>query len=127
MTTQSSDNPLYHRLGGRLTVELTVAKLYDKILKDPLLKPFFAETRMEDLQHSQTAFVIMAFGGPHHYKSVDLRSAHMHSKLHGLTHKHFDATADHLADSMRELNIDEGLIDEAMAIVETTRADVLNL
>ncbi len=40
--------------------------------------------------------------------------------------RHFDLTAKHLESAMRELRVPEDLISEAMAIVETTRNDVLN-
>lgn len=122
-----SQNSLYERIGGKAAVDQTVAKLYARLLADPLLAPFFADTDMTELHRSQSAFVTMAFGGPHHYKSLDLRAVHFDAHVQGLTHVHFDATVKHLQDAMRELNVPEDMIAEASEIVEMTRRDVLNL
>lgn len=115
---------LYERLGGKDAVTATVIKMYEKILTDDLLMPFFVNVDMARLRASQTAFVTLAFGGPNHYDGQHLRQAH--AKLNGLSDIHFDAVAGHLTAAMRELNVAEPLIAEALAIVETTRADVLN-
>ena len=66
-----------------------------------------------------------AFGGPDRYKGRDLRSAHAPLVARGLTDVHFDAVATHLASTLRELGVADALIDEALAIVATTRNDVL--
>lgn len=118
---------LYEQVGGQKAVEAAVIKMYDKVLADPLLSPYFKETNMNDLRRSQIGFVTMALGGPHHYKSIDLRAAHLELCVNGLTHKHFDATVGHLQEALRELGVAELLIREATAILETTRRDVLNL
>lgn len=122
------DHPtLYQRIGGKDAVEATVQKLYAKLLSDPMLAPFFETADMNELHRSQAAFVTMAFGGPHHYKSLDLRAVHIDARVQGLGHAHFDATLAHLQNAMRELSVPEDLIGEASAIVESTRRDVLNL
>ena len=118
---------LYERIGGKNAVEATVEKLYARLLSDPLLAPFFENTDMKELHYSQAAFVTMAFGGPSHYKSLDLRAIHFDARVQGLSHSHFDATLDHLCDAMRELGVHEDMIAEASIIVDATRADILNL
>lgn len=116
---------LFDRIGGKDAVRATVVKLYEKILDDDLLSMFFADTDIERLRHSQTAFVTMAFGGAGQYNGIELRKAHRPLVERGLSDVHFDAVAKHLADGMRELDVAEELIAEALAIVETTRDDVL--
>ena len=118
---------LYGRIGGREAVKAAVTKLYGKILTDSLLMPFFNPNNIEQLKRSQIAFITMAFGGGHNYTGEDLRKAHASLVINkGLSDEHFDAVAEHLKTSMQELNVPEDLISEAIAIVETTRADVLN-
>lgn len=117
---------LYERIGGESAVSATVMKLYDKILDDELLAPFFENSDVDVLRRSQHAFVTYAFGGPNHYQGRNLRSAHKDAVSQGLTDAHFDAVAKHLQTAMQELNVPETLIAEAMAIVGSTRADVLN-
>lgn len=123
MNTKAS---LYQRIGGHDAVVKTVARLYERILSDPLLIPFFENINVERLRHSQTAFVGMAFGGPREYSGANMRRAHAALVAKGLSDQHFDAVAGHLAGAMKELGVSEDLIAEALAIVETTRSDVLN-
>jgi len=117
---------LFERIGGTPAVKATVIKMYEKILADALLAPFFENSDVESLRLSQSAFVTYAFGGPHHYAGKSLRIAHKGAVANGLTDTHFDRVAMHLKSAMEELNVPATLIDEAMAIVGSTRADVLN-
>ena len=118
---------LYERIGGENAVAATVVKLYAKILDDPLLAPFFENTDVNVLRRSQAAFVTVAFGGPNHYTGQSMRRAHAASVEKGLNSNHFNAVAGHLKTAMQELNVAPDLIEEALAIVETTRSDVLGL
>jgi hemoglobin len=43
----------------------------------------------------------------------------------GLTDRHFDAVLEHLGNTLRELNVAAPLIDQVIAIAESTRTDVL--
>lgn len=117
---------LYERIGGERAVRATVLKMYDKILGDPDLAPFFQDVDVDVLRHSQSAFVTYAFGGPNHYNGKGMRSTHKGAVAHGLNDHHFDLVAGHLAAAMQELHVPEELITEALAIVGSTRAEVLN-
>ncbi len=66
----------------------------------------------------------MALGAPIKYTGADLRTAHR--ELPGLNDSHFNAIAEHLQATLVELKVDKSLIDRTLAVVETTRADVLN-
>lgn len=117
---------LYACLGGSEAIQTVVVMLYDKILSDKKLKPFFSTVDLMHLKRSQVAFLSMAFGGPHHYTGEDLRKVHMRFVKDGsLKDEHFDAVANHLLTSLHELKIDQALIDQVMDIVESTRNDVL--
>lgn len=118
---------LYERIGGESAVKATVIKLYDKILDDPELAPFFENIDVERLRLSQSAFVTYAFGGMKHYSGKSMRAAHHHAVAQGLSGLHFDLVAGHLKSALQELGVASVLIDEALAIVETTRNDVLNV
>lgn len=117
---------LYERIGGESAVRATVIKMYDKILDDAELAPFFEDVDVERLRLSQMAFVTYAFGGPNHYSGKDLRNVHRNAVAHGLNGHHFDLVATHLRSAMEELDVNPQLIDEAIMIVGTTRNDVLN-
>lgn len=117
---------LYERIGGEGAVRSTVLKMYDKILSDDELAPFFEDIDVDKLRLSQTAFVTYAFGGPNNYTGKSLRKAHEKAAANGLSNKHFDLVAKHLEAAMQELNVAADLIAEAIGIVSSTRADVLN-
>lgn len=117
---------LFERIGGDSAVRVTVMKMYDKILDDEELAPFFENVDVETLRLSQHAFVTYAFGGPNHYTGNSLRTAHAGAVKGGLNDEHFNRVAGHLKAAMEELNVPEDLINEALMIVGSTRNDVLN-
>jgi hemoglobin len=133
---------LYVRIGGDEAVRAVVNRMYDKILSDSDLAPFFENVNVNALRLSQTSFVIVAFGGigathsdkymsatgkkTANYTGQSLRNAHAGAVARGLSDKHFDLVASYLKESMQEMNVPDDLIGEAMTIVGSTRADVLN-
>ena len=116
---------LFERIGGDTAVTATVIKMYDKILDDQDLAPFFDDVDVETLRLSQSAFVTYAFGGPNQYTGKSLRASHAGAVSKGLTHLHFDRVATHLKSAMQELGVPADLIAEALGIVGSTRSDVL--
>lgn len=117
---------LYERMGGESAVRAAVIKMYDKILSDDALAPFFENIDVDALRHSQFAFVSYAFGGPNHYTGKALRASHKNAVQHGLSDIHFDLVVGHLKTAMIELGLPNALIEEMSAIIEGTRGDVLN-
>jgi hemoglobin len=116
---------LYQRVGGESAIMAAASLLYDKVLADPQLAPFFASLDMEQQVSKQVAFLSWAFGGPERYAFRPLGEAHARLRTMGLNDSHFDRVAAHLADTLQELGIAQDLIDEALRIVEGTRAEVL--
>jgi hemoglobin len=116
---------LYAKIGGEDAVRATVIRMYDKILQDELLIPFFENVDVSRLRKSQEAFVTMAFGGPHHYTGKTLRAVHQPLVLRGLSDRHFDAVIGHMVLAMKEMGVSADLIEEAQKIVEQQRSDVL--
>lgn len=116
---------LFERIGGESAVKATVVKMYDKILDDAELAPFFENLDVERLRRSQSAFVTYAIGGPNYYTGKSMRTAHASAVKDGLSDRHFDLVVAHLKSAMEELNVAADLIAEALAIVGSTRVDVL--
>ncbi len=105
---------LFDRIGGMEAVMAATDIFYEKVLADPVISHFFAAIDMQ----SQT---------PSEYRGRDLRSAHKHLVANqGLNDTHFDAVATHLVATLQELEVPQPLIDEAIAIVASTRNDVLD-
>jgi len=116
---------LYNKIGGKDAVSAAVNLMYDKILNDDSLALFFEGVDLNRQRRSQTAFVLMALGGPNNYTGKNLRDAHAPLVQKGLSDEHFDAVAGHLTEALQELSVPKELIDEVITIVASTRNDVL--
>lgn len=117
---------LFERLGGEQAVDAAVDIFYRKVLADPFISEFFDTTDMDEQRAKQKAFLTMAFGGPNEYSGKDLREAHAPLVERGLNDSHFDAVAGHLQDTLKEMEVADDLIGEAIAIAASTRDEVLN-
>ena len=128
--TQNNENAtinktLYERIGGEPAVNAAVDIFYRKVLNDHRINRFFDGVDMEKQAAKQKAFLTMAFGGPHSYTGEDMRKGHAHLVKMVLNNSHFDAVVENLGATLIELNVPEELINEVVAICETTRNDVL--
>lgn len=118
--------PLYERLGGERAIDAAVDLFYDKVLADARINHFFTDTEMDRQRGHQKRFLTFAFGGMPGYDGRSMREAHapLVAKL-GLNDTHFDAVVENLGAALLELGVDPQLIDEAAAIAESVRNDVL--
>ncbi len=116
---------LFEQLGGAPAVDAAVDIFYRKVLSDESICQFFETTDMERQVAKQKAFLTMAFGGPNNYTGMDMRKAHAPLVAQGLNDDHFNAVAGHLKSTLQELGAPKDLIDQVLAIAESTRTDVL--
>jgi hemoglobin len=116
---------LYEQLGGQAAVDAAVDLFYRRVLADDRINLFFDGVDMDRQIAKQKAFLTMAFGGPHNYTGLDMRTGHAHLVARGLNDSHFDAVAENLSETLKELGVSQELIDQVMAIAGSTRNDVL--
>lgn len=116
---------LYEQLGGQAAVDAAVDLFYRKVLSDDRISHFFDDVDMDKQIGKQKAFLTMAFGGPHHYSGLDMRRAHAHLVARGLNDSHFNAVAENLGNTLLEMGVAQNLVDQVLAIAESTRNDVL--
>lgn len=114
---------LYERIGGDAAVNAAVDVFYRKVLLDERINQFFDTVDMEAQHAKQKAFLTMVFGGPNDYSGKDMRAAHKHMDL---TEEHFTAVAENLVATLEELGVEQGAIDEIVAIALSVKGDVLN-
>jgi hemoglobin len=121
-----SQPSLYDKLGGEGAVRATIVKMYEKILSDERVSVFFANTDADKLRRMNNSFANMAFGNPSAHSAISLCAAHapLVQKM-GMNDTHFDIVAGHLADAMRELGMEEALIQEGQAAIESVRDAVM--
>jgi len=116
---------VYERIGGEDAILAAATLFYDKVLADPLLTSFFVGLDMDQQIRKQVALMSWAFGGPTRYEYRGLNEAHAGLRAKGLNDAHFDAVAGHLAATLGELGVPDSLAAEAMAIVASTRDQVM--
>lgn len=116
---------LFEQLGGAAAVDGAVDLFYRHVLSDDRIAHFFDGVDMERQAQKQKAFLTMAFGGPHNYTGADMKRGHAHLVKQGLNDSHFDAVAENLAKTLQEMGVAQTLIDQVLAIAESTREDVL--
>ena len=117
---------LYERLGGEAAVNAAVDVFYRYVLSDDRINHWFDDIDMDRQAAKQKAFMTMAFGGPHAYTGKDMRNAHRPMVARGLNDSHFDAVAENLEKALTDLDVPRADIDEVLALVGSTRADVLD-
>ncbi len=114
---------LYEDLGGEAAVDAAVDLFYDKVLADARINEFFKHTDMTRQKRMQKQFLTLAFGGPNNYSGAGMRKAHEGLALND---GHFDAVVENLGATLLELGVPDGKVQEAAAVAESVRADVLN-
>ncbi|MEZ0139812.1 MAG: group 1 truncated hemoglobin [Candidatus Reddybacter sp.] len=114
---------VYDGIGGEAAVDAAVDIFYRKVLADKRVNEFFTTVDMEAQREKQKAFLTMAFGGPNNYTGKDMREGH---KAMNLNEGHFNAIAESLEATLEELSVPQASIDQILAIVATTKDDVLN-
>jgi hemoglobin len=112
---------LYQQLGGEPAIDAVVEKFYDIMLLDTRVNYLFKNTDMKRQRLMQKKFLNHVLGGAP-YDGKNMKEAHKKLKL---TDQHFDAVGENLAAAMKSLSVKQDLIDQVIAIAETTRNDVL--
>lgn len=116
-------DPLYEVLGGEAPLEAAVELLYDKILRDPELAPFFADVVMSRHTVYVRAFLRGALGGPDTYRGPAIEKAHAHL---GITDHHFDLVAGHLVAVLQELGVPTDIAGRLLGAVAPLRGSIVS-
>ena len=109
---------LFEKLGGADVVAGMVAEMYENVLRDPELAPFFKNVDMQRLGRMQFEFLASALGGPVQYSGAELQA--IHAGL-GVTPHHFSKFVGHMASAMESRNIDPKLVDEMLGQIAMYR------
>jgi len=113
---------IYDQIGGPAAVHLAVDQLYERLLADPELAPYFAGRDMDRLRRHMRPFIAAALGGAEIYRGRDMGAAHAGL---GITDVHFDRTVGHLVAVLEQLSVDPQSIAAIGATLEPLRAAVV--
>ena len=113
---------LYSHYGSRLTTG-TSEILYDSLLQDEALAPFFVNVDIEKLREHMADFISSLTGGPDIYSGKTMDDAH---KDYAITPAHFHKVAEHLQNALLTAGITQDHTDEIMSAVASLSDDVIN-
>ena len=109
---------LYSEIGGVRVLRTAVTVLYQRVLADPVLAPWFAGVDLDQLRAHQHAFLTAALDGPNVFAGRPPDEAH--AGLH-VTGAAFDRLIDHLTGVLRDLGVAPATVAEAAARLEALR------
>ena len=93
----------YEKYGGFSTVSRIVMRLYDRLLDDDDVGPFFDDVDMPKLIDHQTRFVSSLMGGPASFTDTHIRNAHRHLTIHD---EHFDRLKELITETLEEFSVE---------------------
>lgn len=98
------DQTLYERVGGERGIASLMDAFYERVLADPMLRPFFEDVAMDTLRRMQREFFAAALGGPMAYAGRSLAEIHAGR---GIQLKHLRRFLDHLLATLRDQGVSE--------------------
>ena len=116
---------LVEKLGGKENIIKIAEIFYAKVLDDPQLAPFFADTNMKRQHGKMISYLRYAFGDNPHYESLSKHKAHAMAVAQGLNDAHLNLASKHLQNTLRELEIEDNLIMEVMRITANEQYELL--
>ncbi|PSC75367.1 globin [Micractinium conductrix] len=125
---------LYDQLGGGVALKVVVDVLYQHVLGDPRLSPFFEGVDMSKHARKFLLFASYVLGGPDEYLQLhpepwpQLYTVHERLiKNMGLVESHFEMVKEHFGEALQGLGATPLLIEQALSIVESTRSCLFRL
>lgn len=102
---------LFDRMGGAEKLRKIVEEMYQRVLGDESLAPFFEHVAMDKLRKMQFEFLASALDGPVSYAGAELTQIH---RGRGITSRHFSAFCGHFADAAQAEGIEPATVDSAL-------------
>ena len=100
---KSLEKTLFQKYGGFSKVSRIVLALYDRILDDDDLGPFFDEIDMSRIVDHQTKFISSLMGGPASYTDDQIQKMHDHLEISA---EQFDVLSSILTETLNEFGLD---------------------
>ena len=116
------EKSLYMKYGSRVTSGMAEC-LYDRLLDDPELAPFFEGVDIDRLREHAADFLTVLTGGPDIYRGRDLREAHAGYRI---SKNQFEQVMDHITATATELAIEAQDIETITAAIRSYEGDVVS-
>ena len=99
---EAMQRTLFDKYGGFSAISKIVMDLYDRLLEDDEVGPFFDDVDMARIVDHQTKFVSSLMDGPASYSDSQIEKLHAHLAI---ASRHFDQLATILRDTLLEHGI----------------------
>jgi len=109
---------LFEKYGGFSVVSRIVMALYDRLLEDDDVGPFFDDVDLPKLIDHQTKFVSSLMGGPASFTDDHIERAHGHMEILPM---HFEKLKLLVQDTLEDFSVDAEDIDTILAAFESRR------
>ena len=106
---------------GRFKVTMVAHQLYEDVVTDPRLAPFFIDVTIPMLVEHQAIFLATILGGPDKYTSEDIRRAHGHR---GIGADDFEVLIDYLKARLIDNGFEPTDVDDIIATYRSFQAMV---
>jgi len=113
----------YEKYGGFSAVSKIVLDLYDRLLDDDDIGPFFDGIDMTRVVDHQTKFVSSLMGGPAFYTDDQIQK--MHARL-AIAHEHFDSLKRILRATLVDHGVEPEDADAVVGAFESRRGLVVD-
>lgn len=117
------DKTLFDHYGGFSAVSRIVMDLYDRLLEDDDIGPFFDDVAMPRVIDHQTKFVSSLMGGPASYTDDQIRKLHDHLPIRDA---HFNTLATILKQTLLDHGVEEEHADAVVGEFAARRTLVVN-
>ena len=112
------EKSLFDKYGGFSTVSKIVLALYDRLLDDDDVGPFFDDVDLPKLIDHQTKFVSSLMGGPASFSDDHIERAHRHLIVE---HHHFDKLKQIVAGTLADFDVETPDIEIILEAFEQRR------
>lgn len=117
---------LYERVGGDEYFHSLVARFYEAVAEDPVLRPLYPED-MGPGAFNLAEFLVQYWGGPARYNAQRghprLRMRHVPFAIHQAQR---DAWLKHMSDAVRASGVAPEIVDELLAYFEMASSSLIN-
>lgn len=120
-TTPAAASP-YDRVGGGPAIALVVDRLYQLLLADPQLSPYFAGIDLPRLKAHMAALLTKVLGGPDRYSGRDLAAAHRELRI---TREHYWRVSLHLYSVLFSLEVPMDITQAVSAVLASVEDEII--
>ena len=112
----------YDRVGGAPAISAVVDRLYQLLLDDPVLIPYFEGIDLPRLKQHMAALLAKVLGGPDRYSGRDLATAHQGLNI---TREHYWRVSLHLYSVLFGLQVPMDIMQAVSSVLASAEDEIV--